>query len=95
VNRTSKAAPQSVQHHSGHQPSGESGQHPATAWRCSKSRFQPQSGQNRIISTISDLLAARLSTMLARNPAGAVHLLRRVMGAFSASNAAAGPGPGL
>lgn len=41
------------------------------------------------------LLAAGLSTMLARHPAGATDLLRRVMMAFSAGNAAAGPGPGL
>ena len=61
----------------------------ATAWRRSKSRSWPQSGQCRIISIIRDLLAARLSTMLARNPAAAVHLLRRVMMAFSAGNAAA------
>src|SRR5580698_674608 len=41
------------------------------------------------------LLAARLSMMLARHPAGATDLLRRVMMAFSAGNAAAGPGRGL
>jgi hypothetical protein len=33
--------------------------------------------------------------MLARYPAGATDLLRRVMMAFSAGNAAVGPGRGL
>jgi hypothetical protein len=41
------------------------------------------------------LLAARLSTMLARHPAGATDILRRVMMAFSAGNAAAGRSRGL
>jgi len=55
-----------------------SGQLAGSGCGCSKSRSQPQSGQYRIFWPISDLLAARLSTMLTRHPSAAVDLWRRV-----------------
>ncbi len=77
------AAPQSAHIPSGHHPPGESGQLPSIGWCCSKGRSQPQSGQYRVVATISHLLGARLSTMLARHAAGATDLLRRVTLAFA------------